>query len=163
MTEHREKLTARFHQVADVMREASFLARVREHKTVDAKDVSDSLLARIQRFNLLEERSVEYYREGTILIDTKGTRVGQVNGLAVHDYEFYAFGTPSRITARVSLGNDGIVNIEREAELSGHIHDKGVLILSGFIQGTYGRNFPLSINATICFEQSYGGVDGDSA
>jgi predicted ATP-dependent protease len=163
MADHREKLTARFHLIADIMREASFTARSRKHKQVESGDVEDANFARIQRFNLLEERSIEFYREGTILIDTKGKKVGQVNGLAVHDYEFYAFGTPSRITARVSLGSDGIVNIEREAEMSGNIHDKGVLILTGYIQGTYGHNFPLSINATICFEQSYGGVDGDSA
>ena len=163
MADHREKLTARFHLIADIMREASFTARSRDHKRVEAADVEDANHARIQRFNLLEERSIEFYREGTILIDTSGEKVGQVNGLAVHDYEFYAFGTPSRITARVSMGSDGIVNIEREAELSGNIHDKGMLILSGYIQGTYGHSFPLSINATICFEQSYGGVDGDSA
>lgn len=163
MADHREKLTARFHLIADIMREASFTARSRKHKRVEAQDVEDSNHARIQRFNLLEERSIEFYREGTILIDTEGKKVGQVNGLAVHDYEFYAFGTPSRITARVSLGSDGIVNIEREAEMSGNIHNKGVLILTGYIQGTYGHSFPLSINATICFEQSYGGVDGDSA
>ncbi|RLE16964.1 MAG: ATP-dependent protease [Acidobacteria bacterium] len=163
MADHREKLTARFHLIADIMREASYTARSRGHKRVEATDVETANHARIQRFNLLEERSIEFYREGTILIDTAGKKIGQVNGLAVHDYEFYAFGTPSRITARVSLGTDGIVNIEREADLSGNIHDKGVLILSGYIQGTYGHNFPLSINATICFEQSYGGVDGDSA
>ncbi len=163
VADHREKLTARFHLIADIMREASFTARSGGHKRVEADDVEDANHARIQRFNLLEERSIEFYREGTILIDTMGEKVGQVNGLAVHDYGFYAFGTPSRITARVALGNDGIVNIEREAELSGNIHNKGVLILTGYIQGTYGHNFPLSINATICFEQSYGGVDGDSA
>ncbi|NOZ13276.1 MAG: AAA family ATPase [Acidobacteria bacterium] len=163
MADHREKLTARFHLIADIMRESSFTARSRGHKQVEARDVEDAKQARIQRFNLLEERSIEFYREGTILIDTAGKKAGQVNGLAVHDYEFYAFGTPSRITARVSLGTDGIVNIEREAELSGSIHNKGVLILTGYIQGTYGHSFPLSVNATICFEQSYGGVDGDSA
>ncbi|NOY23421.1 MAG: AAA family ATPase [Acidobacteria bacterium] len=163
MADHREKLTARFHLVADIMREASFTARSRGHKRVGTDDVKDANHARIQRFNLLEERSIEFYRDGTIFIDTKGKKIGQVNGLAVHDYEFYAFGTPSRITARVSLGTDGIVNIEREAKLSGNIHNKGMLILSGYIQGTYGHNFPLSINATVCFEQSYGGVDGDSA
>ncbi len=163
MADHREKLTARFHLIADIMREASFTARSRGHKRVESQDVENANMARIQRFNLLEERSIEFYREGTILIETTGEKIGQVNGLAVHDYEFYAFGTPSRITARVSLGSDGIVNIEREAALSGNIHDKGVLILSGYIQGTYGREFPLSINATLCFEQSYGGVDGDSA
>ncbi len=163
MTEDREKLTARFHQLADIMREACYLARKRKGETVSREDVRQSVLERIDRFNLLEERSLEYFRDGILLIDTDGTRVGQVNGLAVHNYEFHAFGTPNRITARVSVGNDGILNIEREAELSGSIHDKGVLILTGFLRGTYGRHVPLSINASICFEQSYGGVDGDSA
>ena len=163
MTEDRDKLTARFHQVADTMREASFHCRIRGGERVLDTDVIMAIHKREERFNLLEERSLEYYREGTLLIDTDGSRIGQVNGLAVHNYEFHAFGTPSRITARVSLGSDGLINIEREAELSGNIHDKGVLILNGYLQGTYGREVPLSINASICFEQSYGGVDGDSA
>lgn len=163
MTEDRKKLTARFHQMADIMREAGYLARKRDAKSVAREDVRQSVLERIDRFNLLEERSLEYFQDGILLIDTEGTRVGQVNGLAVHNYEFHAFGTPNRITARVSVGNDGILNIEREAELSGSIHDKGVLILTGYLRGTYGRTVPLSINASICFEQSYGGVDGDSA
>jgi len=163
MTEDRDKLTARFHQIADTMREASFHCRSRGGDRVLDTDVIMAIHKREERFNLLEERSLEYYREGTLLIDTDGSQVGQVNGLAVHNYEFHAFGTPSRITARVSLGSDGVINIEREAELSGNIHDKGVLILNGYLQGTYGREVPLSINASICFEQSYGGVDGDSA
>ena len=163
MTEDRNKLTARFHLIADLMRESSFHARSRGAQQAEASDVVGAIQQRESRFNLLEERSLEFYREGTLLIETDGEQVGQVNGLAVHNYEFHAFGTPNRITARVSLGSDGLVNIEREAELSGNIHDKGVLILNGYLQGTYGRNLPLSINASICFEQSYGGVDGDSA
>jgi len=162
-TEDKNKLTARFHLIADIMREASFLASERNALTTEAADVEKALKNRIERHNMFEEKTLEQIENGTVLIDVKGKKVGQVNGLTVYDYEFYSFGKPARITASTSIGSDGIINIEREADLSGNIHDKGLLILTGYLQGKYGKDFPITINATICFEQSYGGVDGDSA
>ena len=159
----REKFTARFHLVADTMREANFIAKSENSQIVKAKHVGQALFNRIQRYNLFEEEVLEEINKGIIMVDTEGEKVGVINGLSVYDYEFHSFGKPTRITAQVSLGDRGIINIEREAELSGSIHDKGVLILQGFLQGKYGKDFPISINASITFEQSYGGVDGDSA
>ena len=159
----REKFTARFHLVADTMREADFIAKSENSQIVKAKHVEQALFNRIQRYNLFEEEVLEEINKGIIMVDTEGEKVGVINGLSVYDYEFHSFGKPTRITAQVSLGDRGIINIEREAELSGSIHDKGVLILQGFLQGKYGKDFPISINASITFEQSYGGVDGDSA
>jgi len=162
-TEDKNKLTARFHLIADIMRESAFVAELRKGKKVEEQDVEKALMDRTERHNMFEEKTLEQIQEGTVLIDVSGKEIGQVNGLTVYDYEFYSFGKPARITASTSIGSEGIVNIEREADLSGNIHDKGMLILSGFIQDKYGKDFPISINATICFEQSYGGVDGDSA
>ncbi len=159
----REKFTARFHLVADTMREANFVAKRENSRIVKAKHVERAILNRINRYNLFEEEILEEINKGIIMVDTEGKKVGVINGLSVYDYEFHSFGKPTRITAQVSLGDRGIINIERESELSGSIHDKGVLILQGYLQGKYGKNFPLSINASITFEQSYGGVDGDSA
>ena len=159
----REKFTARFHLVADIMREASFTAKSEKAQLVNEKHVEKAMLNRIDRFNLFEEEVLEEINKGVIMVDTDGEKVGMINGLSVYDYEFHSFGKPTRITAQVALGDRGIINIEREAELSGSIHDKGLLILQGYIQGKYGRDFPISINASITFEQSYGGVDGDSA
>jgi ATP-dependent Lon protease len=162
-TEDKNKLTARFHLIADIMREAAFLSNERKSLITDALDVEKALKNRIERHNMFEVQTLEQIKDGTVLIDVKGKRTGQVNGLTVYDYEFYSFGKPARITASTSIGSDGIINIEREADLSGNIHDKGLLILTGYLQGKYGKDFPITINATICFEQSYGGVDGDSA
>ena len=159
----REKFTARFHLVADTMREANFVAKSQNSQIVKARHVEQAIFNRTQRYNLFEEEVLEEINKGIIMVDTEGEKIGVINGLSVYDYEFHSFGKPTRITAQVSLGDRGIINIEREAELSGSIHDKGVLILQGFLQGKYGKNFPISINASITFEQSYGGVDGDSA
>jgi ATP-dependent Lon protease len=101
--------------------------------------------------------------QGTLMIDTEGSVVGQVNGLSVYDLGEYSFGKPTRITAKTAIGRAGIINIEREADLSGKTHNKGVLILSGYLRSKYAQDKPLTISASICFEQSYSGVDGDSA
>ncbi len=159
----REKFTARFHLVADTMREANFVAKSQNSQIVKARHVEQAIFNRTQRYNLFEEEVLEEINKGIIMVDTEGEKIGVINGLSVYDYEFHSFGKPTRITAQVSLGDRGIINIEREAELSGSIHDKGVLILQGYLQGKYGKDFPISINASITFEQSYGGVDGDSA
>lgn len=157
------KLTARFHLIADIMREASFIATLRKGKFVEDEDIEKVLTDRTERHSLFEKQTLEQIEDGTVLIDVSGKEVGQVNGLTVYDYEFYSFGKPARITASTSIGSDGIINIEREVEMTGKIHDKGLLILSGYLQGKYGKDFPISINATLCFEQAYGGIDGDSA
>jgi predicted ATP-dependent protease len=124
------------------------------HKAIDAQ---------VARADRLRERLQEQVVRGTVLIDTAGSRVAQVNGLAVLQLGDFAFGTPHRITSRVRLGSGGVVDIERESELGGPIHSKGVLILSGYLAGRYAPSRPLSLSASLVFEQQYGGVEGDSA
>jgi predicted ATP-dependent protease len=128
-----------------------------------AEDVVKAVEKKEYRSNLAEERLQELIADGTLMIDTEGIRVGQVNGLAVLDLGDYAFARPSRVTARVSLGRGSVESIEREIKLSGPIHSKGVLILSGFLAGKFGQERPLSLRATLTFEQSYDEVEGDSA
>ena len=125
--------------------------------------MEQALQARIFRANHYEERIREFIQSGTILLDTAGSHVGQINGLSVLQLGDYSFGRPSRVTATTSMGTSGIVNIEREARLSGSTHDKGVLILSGYLRQMYAQDKPLTLSASLCFEQSYGGIDGDSA
>lgn len=159
----RSKVTSRFGEVADVIRESHYRAKKRKGKKVDEEDVETALRARRRRVGLLEDKVRERLNERTVLIDTEGERVGQVNGLAVLSHGGHRFGIPSRITASVGVGKAGIINVEREAKLSGSTHDKGVLILGGYLREVFARNAPLSLSASICFEQNYGGVDGDSA
>ncbi len=163
MVADKNRLTLRFSDVADLIRESSYWAGKAGRESVGGEDVRRAIEEKIYRSNLVEERVQEMIDEGSIMIDTQGGVVGQINGLSVYQIGDYSFGKPTRITAQVSVGNKGIVNIEREARLSGNIHDKGVLILGGYLHGKYGRNHPLSLYASICFEQSYSGVDGDSA
>ena len=163
MSGNQEKLTARFSVIADVVREASFHADRGRSKYVKPLHVHKAIQARRERMCLIEDKLGEMIRNEKILISSTGTAVGQVNGLGVYSLGDYQFGKPSRITAQVSMGRRGIINIEREAKLSGRIHDKGMLILSGFMRGRYAQHKPLTLSASICFEQSYGGVDGDSA
>ncbi len=161
--EHRNKLPSQLSEIADIMREATFWARQEGAAEVDGAHVLQTIEQRIFRLNRVEERVRELVRDGILLLDVAGKRVGQVNGLAVLNVGGYDFGRPSRVTAAVSMGNQGIINIEREAQLSGRTHDKGVLIITGYLRRTYAQDFPLSLTASICFEQSYSGVDGDSA
>ena len=125
--------------------------------------VERAISERIERHNLVESKIQEMIEKGVLLIDVTGTRVGQVNGLSVYDMGSYAFGKPVRITASTAMGSQGIINIEREANLSGRIHDKGMAILSGYLRQKFAQKKPLSLDASVCFEQSYSGVDGDSA
>src|SRR4030066_1946964 len=118
---------------------------------------------KIHRVNLIEEKLQEMIEEGTLIIDSDGMVVGQVNGLSVYSLGDYAFGKPSRITVKTSLGKAGIINIEREVEMSGPIHNKGVYILAGLLRDRYAQDKPITMSASICFEQSYSGVGGDSA
>ncbi len=159
----RRKLPTQWDAVADVMREAAFWCRKESDSSVDRVHVEKALEQRTFRLNRYEEKLRELIREGTLLVDLDGRKVGQVNGLAVANIGGYEFGRPSRVTASVSMGTQGIINIEREVQLSGRTHDKGVLIISGYLRRTYAQEFPLSLSASLCFEQSYSGIDGDSA
>jgi lon-related putative ATP-dependent protease len=159
----RGKITARFFDLADLARESSYIARNEKNEVVTAEHVRQALEAKIERHNLTETKIREMVEQKLIFIDTEGGRVGQVNGLSVLEIGGYAFGKPVRITASVALGKAGIINVERESNLSGRFHDKGVQIISGYLRRTFAQNKPLSLSASVCFEQSYSGVDGDSA
>jgi lon-related putative ATP-dependent protease len=162
-THHQKKLSLRFSDLADLVREANHWARQDHQPHVSGQHVRKAVEEKVYRSNLLEERIRELIAEGTLMVDVAGAVVGQINGLSVHDLGDFAFGRPSRITVRVFLGQSGIVNIEREAKLSGKTHSKGVLILSGYLGGRYAQETPLSLSASLCFEQSYSEVEGDSA
>ncbi len=172
LVEDQRKLTTRFAHVADIVREAAYWARSTakpasqtpaEPLFVTGQDVQRAIDERRYRSSLVEERVREAIVNDTVMIDVAGAAVGQVNGLAVLALGDTMFGKPSRITAKTFLGQSGVINIEREAKLSGKVHDKGMLIISGYLGGRYAQDKPLSLTATITFEQSYDGVDGDSA
>jgi lon-related putative ATP-dependent protease len=158
-----EKLSTHNRTLGDLLREADYWARDAKRTTVEAADVEKAIEAQVYRTGRLRERLQEEIRRGTILIDTQGEKVGQVNGLSVIQMGQFMFGHPSRITARARLGKGEVIDIEREVELGGPIHSKGVLILSNFLGARYASERPLSLSASIVFEQSYGGVEGDSA
>jgi predicted ATP-dependent protease len=163
LREDQQKLSTRLLDVGDVVTEASFWAGKAGRELVAAEDVDRAIAQREFRSNLLEERVREWIDDGTIRIDTGGARVGQVNGISVLDVGDHVFGRPSRVTATVSLGREGVQSIEREIELSGPIHSKGVLTLAGYLGATYAQEWPLAISARVTFEQSYDEVEGDSA
>ncbi|MBN1574301.1 MAG: AAA family ATPase [Deltaproteobacteria bacterium] len=158
-----KKMSSRFSEVADIIREASYWAKSEGKEVVGEEHVKRSIAEKIKRVNMSEDKIKEKMREGVLMIETEGSVVGQVNGLAVYSLGDHSFGAPSKITAVTSLGRGGIINIEREAKLSGNIYDKGVLILTGYLRGKYAQDIPLSLSASLTFEQSYYGVDGDSA
>ncbi len=158
-----KKLSTRFHIIADVIRESSYWAGKAGKTSVGREDVEKAIAERFDRVSLIEGKIQEMIEEGTILIDTAGAVVGQVNGLSVYDMGQFMFGKPARITARTGMGRGGVINIEREADMSGPTHNKGVLILGGYLRGRYASKRPMSLTASLAFEQSYGGVDGDSA
>ncbi len=157
------KLSSRFGFVKDVVLESSYWAEQDGATRVYDKHVDKALEEKLYRSSLIDEKIRDLITEGTLMVDVEGATVGQVNGLAVYDLGVISFGKPSRITAKTFLGRDGVVNIEREAQLSGSTHDKGVLILSGYLGSKYARDNPLSLTASLAFEQNYEGVDGDSA
>lgn len=159
----RRKLPSQWDELSDIMREAAFWCEKAQAREVDDTHVRTALEQRVFRLNRVEEKIRELIRDGILLVDVDGQRVGQVNGLAVANIGGYEFGRPSRVTAAVAMGTQGIINVEREAQLSGHTHDKGMLILTGYLRRTYAQDFPLSLSASVVFEQSYSGIDGDSA
>ncbi len=159
----REKLSANLRHLGDLVREADYCAARAGAELIDAGHVEAAAAARERRLSRLRERVQEQIREGVIRIATEGAVTGQINGLSVIRLGGYEFGRPSRISARIRMGGGQLVDIEREVKLGGPIHSKGVLILSGYLAANYARDVPLSLSATLVFEQSYGGVDGDSA
>ncbi len=159
-----ERLTTHMQSVSDLLREADFWARQQNRDMVTLPDVEQALEAQLYRVGRIRERMQEAILRENILIDTTGSKVGQINGLAVYSLgQHNSFGKPSRITARVRLGKGEVIDIERQVEMGGPIHTKGVLILAGFLAARYAAERPFTLSATIVFEQSYSGVDGDSA
>jgi len=158
-----EKLSAQIRYAADIVREAHYWTRRNEKELIGRREVQQAIDARVRRASRIRDRVHEAIQRDSLLIDTEGAVCGQLNGLSVLQIGDYAFGRPSRITARVSLGSGKIIDIEREVELGGPIHSKGVLILSSFLNSHYAPDLPLSLHASLVFEQSYGEVEGDSA
>lgn len=159
----KRKLSLRFEQIVGIIKEADYWARKEAANLITEDHVVKTLKEYRFRYNLYEEKIHESYVDNTIMIDTDGDETGQVNALAVYQMGDISFGRPSRITAETYMGKHGIINIEREAKLSGKTHDKGVLILSGYLGRTFAQRHPLSLAISVTFEQSYGGIDGDSA
>ena len=158
-----EKLSTHATALVDLLREADYWATQAKQTTITANDVQRAIEAQIHRADRVRQKLQEEVLRGTLLIDTAGEKVGQINGLSVLTLDKFAFGHPTRITARVRLGKGEVIDIEREVELGGPIHSKGVLILAGFLGARYAPEHPLSLSASLVFEQSYGGVEGDSA
>jgi predicted ATP-dependent protease len=163
MVADQERLSSRFAQIKDWIQEANYWALKDNAKFISASHVGKAMDERLFRHNLIDERIRDLINRGTIMIDAEGEVVGQVNGLSVYSLGDISFGKPSRITAKTFLGRGGVINIERESQLSGPIHNKGVMILSGYLGWKYAQDKPLSLSASLCFEQSYEGVEGDSA
>jgi len=163
LAEDQDKLSTRFADIADILTEANYWATQDGSDIVYADHVSRALAEKIYRSNLVQERIQEMIQRGRILIDTKGEKIGQVNGLSVVNMGDFRFGQPSRITISLGLGRAGVVDIERRVDMGGPLHSKGVMILSGFFIDRYTQDYPLALTARLVFEQSYGGVDGDSA
>jgi len=163
LSEFRDRLSTRFSLIADILRESGYWARKAGSGHIDRQAVEQAIEKRMYFSNLPEEKIDDQILSGELLISVTERAVGRINGLAIVDRGYYSFARPILITARTAPGDAGIVNIEREAGLSGEIHDKGVYILEGFLHSKYARTFPLSIHASVAFEQSYVEVDGDSA
>ncbi len=158
-----DKLSTRFTEIAQVVGEAGTWAKLSKNKTVTEEFVDKALIERVERIKKYDAKYVQMIKENTLLINTKGSRVGEINGLTVMTIGDYSFGKPAKITVNTYTGKEGIVNIEREVEMSGSTHSKGVYILSGYLGELFAQDIPLCLTASICFEQLYNGVDGDSA
>lgn len=163
LSEHQQKLSSRFSEIADLVREAAYWAKKQGRQVVMEGHVEKAMDEKIYRSNRLEERLTELMVEGTLIVNTEGSKTGQVNGLVVLDLGDYSFGKPSRITATTYTGKAGVINIERETKMSGKVHEKAILILTHYIGNKYASKKPLSLSASITFEQVYGMVEGDSA
>ena len=161
--ENQNKLTAKFNELVEIIYEADLWADMKKRDVVTKEDIDIAIYKKNYRNNTYEEKLMELIKEDIIMTDTEGEKIGEINGLSVIDSGQYIFGRPSKITVNTFLGKEGIINIEREVEQSGSIYDKGVLILGGYLGERYAKDFPLSLTASITFEQSYTGIDGDSA
>jgi len=158
-----ERLSAQIRTAADLVKEAHYWAKKNGHAAITAADVQQAVDSQVRRASRVRDRLQEEILRGTLLIDTAGEATGQINGLAIAQLGEFAFAHPSRITARVALGSGEVIDIEREVELGGPLHSKGVLILSGYLASRYVIDRPLSLSASLVFEQTYSGVEGDSA
>ncbi len=163
MAEDSQKLTTHLGGLSDLLHEADFIASQEQMDHISKAQIDQAIMEKIERSDRIKDKMYEAIQRGTILIETEGSAIGQINGVAVLDLGNFSFGHPSKITALTRLGKGGVINIEREAKLSGPTHDKGIMILSSYLAATYAKDFPLSITATLVFEQSYGKIDGDSA
>ena len=163
LAEDSEKLTAHIASIGDLLREADYWARKSKSNQIGKNHIEQAIQAQIYRSDRIKQAMLEQIDKGTILMDIEGKCVGQINGLVVYNFSRTSFGKPARITTQVRIGKGEFVNIEREVEMSGPIHSKGVLILASLLANRFAKARPLSLSASIVFEQSYGGVDGDSA
>jgi lon-related putative ATP-dependent protease len=163
LTEDRDKLTLELGTIADLLRESNYFANLAGSEVIQRKHVDEAIKKRVYRSNLIEERVKEVIEKDIIWVETQGEKVGQVNGLAVLMAGDHVFGRPNRITATVSVGREGMVSIDRESKMSGATHTKGLMILSSLFRGRFAHNKPIAFSASVCFEQSYGMIDGDSA
>lgn len=163
LADNKEKLSTRFNDLSEIIAEACTWAKLSKSKIVTKDFIEKALVERIERVKKYDSKYIEMIKENTLLISTDGFNVGEINGLTVLTIGDYSFGKPSKITANTYTGKNGIINVEREVELSGSSHSKGVLILSGYLGEMFAQDIPLSLSASICFEQLYNGVDGDSA
>ncbi len=163
LSENKTKISTRFGELSQVIAEAATWAKLAKAKVVTTEYIDKALEERKNRQKKYDERYTQMIKDGTLLIDTEGEKVGQINGLTVMSIGDYSFGKPVRITANTYTGKKGIIDVEREVELSGSSHSKGILILTGYLGEKFAKDMPLSLTASICFEQLYNGVDGDSA
>ena len=163
LSDDKEKLSTQFSEIGEIVGEASAWAKLDKSKVVTKEYIQKALDERIDRIKKYDEKYLQMIKDDTLLIETSGYKVGQINGLTVITIGDYSFGKPAKITANTYVGQSGIINIEREVEMSGSSHSKGILILNGFLGQQFAQDMPLSLTASICFEQLYGGVDGDSA
>lgn len=163
LVESQNKLSTRFNRISEILCEADAWAKMDDKDKTDRTYILKAIEEKEQRQKMYEEKLGEMLEENIIMVDTDGRKIGQINGLAVLDMGSYSFGNPSRITASTYVGKSGIINIEKEAQMSGPTHNKGVQIISGYLGSMYAQDFPLSLSCRICFEQNYNGIDGDSA
>ena len=163
LADDKNKLSTRFNEIGEIISEASTWAKISKKKLVTADFIDKTLAERIERLKKYDSKYVEMIEENTLLISTSGHETGVINGLTVMTIGDYTFGKPAKITANTYMGKNGVINVERETEMSGPTHSKGVLIISGYLGETFAQDFPLSLTASLCFEQLYNGVDGDSA
>jgi lon-related putative ATP-dependent protease len=158
-----ERLNTRLEDLTELIIESDYWANKSNREIVTQEDVQQAIDEKTKRADRLREKTQDSILRDINLISTRGEKIGQINGLSVYQLGSFMFGKPTRITAQISLGKGQVIDIEREVEMGGPIHSKGVLILSGYLRGRYAQNVPLSLSASLVFEQSYGGVDGDSA